>query len=382
MIKPSKLAALVSLAALCLACTTAGAQIRIGQTSGFTGPVATSVAEINVGAKLYIDHVNAAGGIGGQPIELVSLDDKNQPALTLENATKLVADPKVVALFLNRGTPHTQAIVPLLAESHIVLLAPSTGAMALHTPVNPWIFNVRATYQAETERLTRHLGMTRLDRVALCYVDDSFGNDALQGALKVFKEGNQKPLVQEAIDKAKPDYTTCVKKIIDNKQLGAVFIGTPVSVATGVKALRAAGSSVTVATLSNNAASGFIKELGAQATGVIVSQVFPSERSLATPMIAEASKLAAAKGVNQLTPAMIEGFAAAKVLVIALKKAQADSKGGAITRVAIKKALETFDKVDIGGGLGGASVSYSATDHSGLEYVDLSYIGPDGTFRR
>lgn len=382
MIKPSKLAALVSLAALCFACTTAGAQIRIGQTSGFTGPVATSVAEINVGAKLYIDHVNASGGIGGQQIELVSLDDKNQPALTLENATKLVADPKVVALFLNRGTPHTQAIVPLLAESHIVLLAPSTGAMALHTPVNPWIFNVRATYQAETERLTRHLGMTRLDRVALCYVDDSFGNDALQGALKVFKEGNQKPLVQEAIDKAKPDYSTCVKKIIDNKQLGAVFIGTPVSVATGVKALRAAGSSVTVATLSNNAASGFIKELGSQATGVIVSQVFPSERSLATPMIAEASKLAAAKNISQLTPAMIEGFAASKVLVVALKKAQADSKGAPITRVAIKKALETFDKVDIGGGLGGASVSYSPTDHSGLEYVDLSYIGADGTFRR
>jgi len=381
MTKPSKLAALASVAALCLACTTAGAQIRIGQTSGFTGPVATSVAEINVGAKLYLDHVNATGGIGGQQIELVSMDDKNQPALTLENATKLVADPKVVALFLNRGTPHTQAILPLLAESHIVLLAPSTGAMALHTPVNPWIFNVRATYQAETERLTRHLGMTRLDRVALCYVDDSFGNDALQGALKVFKEANAKPLVQEAIDKAKPDYSACVQKIIANRQLGAVFIGTPVSVATGVKALRAAGSSVTVATLSNNAASGFIKELGPQATGVIVSQVFPSERSLATPMIAEASKLAAEKNIKQLTPAMIEGFAASKVLVIALKKASADGKTP-VTRASIKKALETFNQVDIGGGLGGAGVSYSPTDHSGLEYVDLSYIGPDGTFRR
>lgn len=381
MIKPFKFASLVSIAALSLACASAQAQIRIGQTSGFTGPVATSVAEINVGAKLYLDHVNTEGGIGGQTIELVSLDDKNQPALAVENATKLAADPKVVALFLNRGTPHTVAMMPLLAQQHIVLLAPSSGAMSLHTPVNPWIFNVRATYQAETERLTRHLGMTRLDKVALCYVDDSFGTDALQGALKVFKEANVKPVVSEAIDKAKPDYGTCVHKIIDNKQLGAVFIGTPVSVAAGVKALRAAGSSITVATLSNNAASGFIKELGPQATGVVVSQVFPSERSLATPMIAEASKLAAAQNINQLTPAMIEGFAAAKVLVVALKKAAADGKGP-ITRVAVKKALESFKDVDIGGGRGGASVSFSPTDHSGLEYVDLSYIGPDGTFRR
>ena len=381
MIKPFKFATLASIVALGLGCTGAGAQIRIGQTSGFTGPVASSVAEINIGAKLYLDHVNAEGGIGGQTIELVSLDDKNQPALTLENATKLVADPKVVALFLNRGTPHTKALMPLLAEAHIVLLAPSSGAMALHSPVNPWIFNVRATYQAETERLTRHLGMTRLDKVAICYVDDSFGTDALQGAMKVFKEAHTTPSVSEAIDKAKPDYGACVQKIIANKQLGAVFIGTPVSVAAGVKALRAAGSTITVATLSNNAASGFVKELGNQATGVVVSQVFPSERSLATPMIAEASKLAAASNVGQLTPAMIEGFAAAKVLVVALKRAAADGRSP-VTRASFKRALESFREVDIGGGLGGVSVSYSPTDHSGLEYVDLSYIGADGTFRR
>jgi branched-chain amino acid transport system substrate-binding protein len=382
MIEHLKSATVAAAAAmLSLACMNAGAQIRIGQTSGFTGPVAASVGEINVGAKLYLDHVNASGGIGGQQIELVSLDDRNQPDLTVENATRLVADPKVVALFLNRGTPHTRALMPLLAQAHVVLLAPSSGAMELHTPVNPWIFNVRATYRAETGRLTRHLGMTRLDKVGLCYVNDSFGTDALQGALDVFRQGGITPPVVEPIDKARPDYSACVQKIMANRQLGAVFIGTPVSVAAGVKALRAAGSTATVATLSNNASSGFVKELGAAAPGVVVSQVFPSERSLATPMIAEAARLAAAKDIRQLTPAMIEGYAAAKVLVIGLRKAAADGKAP-VTRASFKKALESFDQVDIGGGLGGASVSYSATDHTGLDYVDLSYIGGDGTFRR
>jgi ABC-type branched-subunit amino acid transport system substrate-binding protein len=381
MSKKLTFATFFAIAALGLGASSASAQIRIGQTSGFTGPVAGPVADINIGAKLYLDYANAEGGINGQTIELVSLDDKNQPALTVENATKLIADPKVIALFLNRGTPHTKALMPLLAEAHIVLLAPSSGAMELHSPVNPWIFNVRTTYQAETERLVRHLGTSKLDKVALCYVNDSFGTDALQGAMKVFKEAKTTPTVSEAIDKAKPDYTACVKKIIDTKQLGAVFIGTSVSVAAGVKALRAAGSAVTVATLSNNAASGFVKELGPVATGVIVSQVFQSERSLATPMIVEASKLAAAKNISPLTPAMIEGYAAAKVLVIGLKKAAADGKG-TVTRSSFKKALETFNRVDIGGGLGSSGVTYSPTDHSGLEYVDLSYIGQDGTFRR
>jgi ABC-type branched-subunit amino acid transport system substrate-binding protein len=367
---------------LCLAAPGAAAQIRIGQTSGFTGPVAASVKEINIGAMLYIDQVNAEGGIGGQAIELVSLDDRNQPALTLENAKKLAAEPRTVALFLNRGTPHTQAIMPLLAEQRIVLLAPSTGAMLLHRPVHPWIFNVRATYQAEAERLARHLGLAGVDKVALCYVDDSFGIDAIEGALKVFKEAGKTPLVREPIDKAKPDYSTCVRKTLEHKQLAVIMVGTPVSVAAGVKALRAAaGNTVTVATLSNNAASGFVKELGAHAKGVIVSQVFPSERRLATPMIAEADRLAAAKKVGPLSPAMIEGFAAAKVLVAGLRRASADGRNP-VTRASFKAALEGMRSVDIGGGIGGYELNFSPTDHSGLDFVDLSYIGDDGTFRR
>jgi branched-chain amino acid transport system substrate-binding protein len=137
---------------------------------------------------------------------------------------------------------------------------------------------------------------------------------------------------------------------------------------------------VTVATLSNNAAQGFIDALGDKRGGVIVSQVFPGERRLASPMIAEAARLASAKGIKQLTPAMIEGFAASKVLVVALRKASASKEG--VTRASIKRALESFNRIDIGGGLGGTELTYSATDHTGFDYVDISIISDDGTFRR
>ena len=98
-------------------------------------------------------------------------------------------------------------------------------------------------------------------------------------------------------------------------------------------------------------------------------------------MIAEAARLATAKKIKQLTPAMIEGFAAAKVLVVGLKRA-ADANKGVVTRSGLKRALESFNRVDIGGGLGGRELSYSATDHTGLDYVDLSRINADGWFRR
>ena len=72
------------------ACHTGYAQILIGQTAGFTGPVGAGVKETTDGAKLYIDAINAKGGVNGQKIELVSLDDKFDPKLSVENARTLI----------------------------------------------------------------------------------------------------------------------------------------------------------------------------------------------------------------------------------------------------------------------------------------------------
>ncbi len=59
-----------------LAAAPAFSQILIGQTAGFSGPVAAGVKETTEGAKLWIDAVNAKGGVNGQKIELISMDDK------------------------------------------------------------------------------------------------------------------------------------------------------------------------------------------------------------------------------------------------------------------------------------------------------------------
>ena len=366
-----------AVAALSLSFTGAAfAQIRIGQTSALTGPAASAVNEINIGAKLYLNAVNAEGGINGQSIELVSMDDNNKAAAASDNAAQLIADQRVVALFLSRGTPQTQAILPHLATGRIPLIAPSTGAMVLHNPVNPWVFNVRASYQREAEAVVRHLGLTGLDKVALLYVNDSFGEDAIQGAMKVFKQASVTPALVQSFDRDKPDYASVIPKLTQLKPLGIVIVGSPTSVAAGIKAIRAAGLRATVATLSNNAAAGFVTALGEDASSVIVSQVFPSERRLAVPMIAEASRLAAAQKVTQLTPAMIEGFAAAKVLVAGLRRAEKENK--VITRQSLKRGLESLERFDIGG----LEISYSASDHSGLDFADLSMIAADGSFRR
>ncbi|MGI9218133.1 MAG: ABC transporter substrate-binding protein, partial [Hydrogenophaga sp.] len=232
---------LAALGCALMSTTPTWAQIRIGQPSGFTGSVAAGVKENTQGAQLYLDAVNARGGVNGQKIELLSVDDQFDPKKTVEVARELITKQKVVALFLNRGTPHAQALLPLLAEHQVPLVAPSTGAMALHQPVNPWVFNVRATYQREAARAIEHLASIGITRIAVWQTDDSFGADSAAGALKGFEKAQLKPLLQEKFPRDKPDFSALAQATAGQQAQAVMVIGSAGNTASAVKALRAAG---------------------------------------------------------------------------------------------------------------------------------------------
>ena len=359
--------------ALCATLGAANAQLLIGQTAGFSGQVAAGVKETSDGAKLYLDSVNAKGGVNGQKIEVVALDDKFDPKLAADNARKLIEETNVLALFLNRGTPHTEAIIPLLDKHGVSLVAPSTGAMVLHQPVRKYVFNVRATYQREAEKAMTHLASMGISRIGVVYADDSFGADGLTGAQKGLVAAKITPVLQEKFDRAKPDFTPIAAKLAKADAQAVLIIASGSAVVDANNAIRAAGSAAQIVTLSNNASAGFIKSLGAHARGVIVTQVYPNERAVTYPMVKEAQELARAKGLGDISPAMLEGYAAAKVLVEGLKRA-----GPKPTREKVQVALESLRKFD----LGGLEITYGPDDHTGLDFADLSIIGTDGKFRR
>ena len=196
--------------------------------------------------------------------------------------------------------------------------------------------------------------------------------DGLVGAQKGLAAAKLQPVVLEKFERAKPDFAPLAAKAAKADAQAVLMIASGTSVVDGTNALRNAGSAAQVVTLSNNASSGFIKSLGANARGVIVTQVFPNERGANYPMVKEAQELAKAKGA-EVSPAMLEGFAAAKVLVEGLKRA-----GPKPDRAKIHAALETIRKFDIGG----LEVSFTPEDHTGLDFADLSIIGTDGRFRR
>ncbi len=348
------------------------AQILIGQTAGFTGAVSAGVQETWAGAKLHINEINAKGGLFGQKIEVIQKDDQFKPELAAANAKSLIEDDKVIALFLSRGTPHTEAILPVIEKHGVPLIAPSTGAMLLQKPVKRLVFNVRASYQFEAEKTIEQLNAMALSKIAVIHVEDSFGKDALAGYQKGFEVLKIKPIFTLSFDRAKPNFETILAQTKKLDPTAIVFAGSGTAVTDGVAALRKSGWQGMISTLSNNASDGFIKLLGKNAPGVMVSQVFPNERLDLDPLIREINRANSKNIGNYLSPAMVEGYAAAKVLVLALRAAGANP-----TREKLLRALSTL-KVD----MGVLKIAYSDNNHAGISFSELSIIGNDSKFKR
>lgn len=353
--------------------TGASAQIVVGQTAGFTGAVAATVKEATDGAKLYIDAINAKGGVNGQKIEHVMLDDKFDPKTAAANARTLITENGAVALFLTRGTPHNELIIPVLDELKVPLVGPSTGAMLLHSPVRRNVFNVRSTYQREAEKAVGLLSSIGITSIGVLHVDDTFGADAVVGIKAGFEAAKLTPVFLGKYDRTKPDFTQLSADVKRASPQAVMVVGSGTHVVDALKAIRAAGSRAQLVTLSNNASGGFVKALGENARGTIITQVFPNERSITSPLVKEALALAKAKNITDVSPAMLEGFASAKVLVEGLRRAGANPTGEKV-----RAALEAIRGFDVGG----LELSYSPSDHTGLDFVDLSIINKDGKFTR
>jgi len=364
---------LAALLAACVGTDAASAQsLRVGMVAGFSGPAAGIVQESADGARLYFDAINAQGGIKGQGIELLTQDDKYDPA-TAAAAAKALASQGVLTLMLSRGTGPTEAMLPVLKDNKLPLVAPATGAISLREPLQPWVYHLRASYQREAERAVKHLASIGVKRITIVQVNDPFGNDAGKGAIKGLDDVKLRAQSHLRFDRNKPELAPTMQAIAKAGIEAIVLIGPAYAVVEGVNALRAAGSTAHVATLSNNASSDFVKQLGDNARGVIVTQLLPYERSTANPLVREALGLAKAAGRSELTPAQLEGFAAAKLVVEALKRVG----GKDIGREGFAKALDGA-RID----LGGLQVHYSEKDHGGLEFTDVSIVGPDGKFWR
>ena len=200
-----------------------GETIKIGCLAPLTGEVSVYGIATSNGVQMAVDEINAAGGIGGKQIELITLDEKGDPTEAV-NAYNNLLDQEVVAIIGDVTSKPCIAVAELAAVDNMPMLT-ATGTAAEITTIGPNIFRtcfmdpfqgqIMANFAAD------NLGASK---VAVMY---DTGSDYSQGLADSFQaQAEAKGMTVTAFEgyaTADTDFTAILNKIIATEP-DAIFV--------------------------------------------------------------------------------------------------------------------------------------------------------------
>lgn len=351
-------------------------EIVIGQVAPFGGPLAVSGRDFNLGAMIALDEVNAAGGVGGSRLRLVSRDDGYRSAETARLVGELIEQDNPVALIGIWGAENMAAVLEqnLLDKSGLPVVGVRSGSLALRAKGS--LFHVRASYKDEVQRILEQVQTMGSSRIAVIYEDTDFGREAWADVQAMLATRNLKPLAVAMQSRNDLKVDTVVQKIVAAEPQAVLLVSnTPVAGAV-IKGLRTRNSPAFIFTTSTVDAEQLVTQLGPLAAGVAVAQGVPNPYKATSPIAMDFKRRLASLGIDPVRAnfASLEGYIVARVVVEGLRRAGAKDP----QRRDLVRGLETMRRVD----LGGFMVDFAPGQREGSRYVDLSLISADGRIRQ
>lgn len=337
-------------------------EVRVGMVNAQSGPAAALGQSMRNGVQAYFQRINAAGGVHGRRISLLSLDDGYEPSRTAVHTLSLLKTQQVFALLGYVGTPTSRTAVPIAQRAQVPYLFPFSGAEFLRTPVKPGVFNIRASYIEETEQLVERITADlKLSKIAILMQDDSFGESVKSGLNGALLKRDLKIYAQARIQRNSLEVAEAIKALQRTQPEAVFFVGTYKQLAAAIKQAKALNFKTRFISVSFIGSERLIAVAGRDADGVYISQVVPSPNDTSHALV-QAYK-ADMQGTD-VDHASLEGYIGARVFIEALRKAGAEP-----TREAFIDALEHLDM-----DLGGFTVVFSRNRHQGSDAVYLTRI--------
>lgn len=160
--------------------------IKVGEFASLTGSEATFGQSSHKGTQLAVDEINAAGGVLGKQIELITEDDQSQQGQASTAVRKLISSDGVVAMLGEVASSRSHEAALICQENKIPMISPSSTNPNV-TEVGDYIFRVcfidpfQGTVMANFGRQT-----LKLNSVAVL---SDVKSDYSMGLAKFFKEG-------------------------------------------------------------------------------------------------------------------------------------------------------------------------------------------------
>ncbi len=348
-------------------------RVLFGQSAAFSGPAQALGTNMRLGIEAAFHEANNAGGVHGRRLELVSFDDAYEPEAAIANTTRLITEEQVFALIGAVGTPTSRSATPVAAEAGIPYLTPFTGAAFLRDPEWDNIINLRSSYNQETEemvaRLTEDLG---IERIAVMYQDDSYGQAGYRGASAALDRRGMEPVSVGRY----PRNTTAVKTglldLMDGSPEAVIIIGAYKPVAALISWARQLEFAPVFVNISFVGSNALAQELGATGAGVYVTQVVPFPADDSIPIVA-----AYHRALQSYDPAAAPGFVSLEGYMAGrLAIAGVESCGQEVDRKCFLDNIRGSGPIDLDGFI----LEYGETDNQGSDKVFLTVIGGDGAY--
>jgi branched-chain amino acid transport system substrate-binding protein len=369
-----RIANLIGIGILLLPLHVFGDEIGVTSSKILIGQSTDSQARpkgLSDGAEVYFERLNAKGGVNGRKIELVTMDDNYDPQKAAENTAKFINELKVFALFQPYGAATIRATMPLIEKANIPLVAPGAGSEFLRNPVNKNVFNVRLSYFGETAGLVSFLHKTKgIKDICLLVQDDAFGNDGRNSAVKALSEQGLEPKAVAKYQRLTSQVSSAVDELKKAGCKGVLAWAQTTAALEFLRESKAASFDPVFAgavVLSN---AEFFSQAGKYSDHVFISMAVPRIDDKSIPLAVQFNKdmSAAGKGAD---PSSFEGYLNAAIFTESVRLAGKD-----LTREGLRNSFNTKMK---NFSVGGIKVSYSATDHQGLETVHMVRVKADGS---
>jgi len=165
--------------------------IKLGHFGDMSGPAAY-IGEMVVGStQAYLGMVNQEGGVLGRKLELVIEDNKYDPTLTKSAFTKLVSQHRVFMLINVYGSSPCTAIFPDIEKEKIPVIPTYAGASSMFDPPKKYLFWLANNGVDEgllvVDFIVKDLKAQK-PKIGICYQDDEWGKDGLQGIIQGCKK--------------------------------------------------------------------------------------------------------------------------------------------------------------------------------------------------
>ncbi len=152
----------------------AWAEIKIGSVLSVTGPASFLGDPEDKTLKMYVDKINAGGGVLGEKLELVIYDDGGDAKKARTFATRLIEEDEVVAMVGGSTTGTTMAMVPLFEEAEIPFISLG-GAVVIIDPVKDFVFKTPHTDRMACEKIFEDMKARGISKIGMISGTGGFG---------------------------------------------------------------------------------------------------------------------------------------------------------------------------------------------------------------